>query len=66
LREYSEPFDLRRYGSEWLISKKDLWDIPYDLDRSRHFKILPSGGEKTLRLADQVEIKAGKLIEWQK
>jgi hypothetical protein len=66
LREYSAPFDLRRYGADWLTSSKDLWDVPYDLDRSRHFKILPPGGLKNLRLADEVEIKAGKLIEWEK
>lgn len=66
LREYSAPFDLRRYGSDWLTSKKDLWDVPRDLDRSRHFKILPPGAHRRLRLADGIEIKAGKLIEWKK
>ena len=66
LREYSAPFDLRRYGADWLTSKKNLWEIPYDLDRSRHFKILPPGGAKNLRLADKIEIESGKIVEWKK
>lgn len=66
LREYSAPFDLQRYGAHWLVSEEDLWDIPDDLDRSRHFKILPPRGVKRLRLAEAIEIKAGKIIEWKK
>lgn len=66
LREYSAPFDLRRYGSDWLTAKGDLWNIPEDLDNSRHFRMLPSGASKRLRLADAIEIEAGKLIEWKK
>lgn len=66
LREYSAPFDLRRYGSDWLTSEDDLWDIPNDLDSSRHFKILLPGGHKRLRLADGIEIEAGKIVEWTK
>lgn len=66
LREYSTPFDLQIYGAEWLTSKKDLWNIPLDLDKSQHFKILTGHGTRNLRLADPVEIKAGKIVEWNK
>lgn len=66
LREHSAPFDLRRYGADWLVASKDLWNIPRDLDRSPHFNVLPSGGARKLRLADAIEIRAGKIVEWKR
>ena len=66
LREYSAPFDLRRYDDGWLTAKKDLWDVPADLDRSRHFKVLSARDARDLRLAEPIEIKAGKIVEWMK
>ncbi len=64
LRAYSKPFDLRRYKDKsWIISKKDLWHIADDLDASKHYKIAPKKTIKKYRLAEPIEIKAGKLVE---
>jgi hypothetical protein len=64
LRGYSAPFDLLAYKDEWLDSEEPIWAIPDDLDSSRHFKILAKN--QKLRLADPVEIEAGKIVQWKK
>ena len=66
LRRYSKPFGLLRYGHDWLTSEKPLWQIDKDLDHTPHFKILSGRDTKSLRRADPIEIKAGKILEWPK
>lgn len=66
LRSYSAPFSLLRYGADWLTAKENLWKIVNDVDKCRHFKILKFGIVKRLRLADPVEIRAGKITKWKK
>ena len=66
LRSYSAPFDLSKYGDEWLTSRDDLGAIAADLDFSRHCQIIKKGKAQKLRLADKSEIKAGKIVEWGK
>lgn len=66
LREYSKPFDLSKFGGEWITDTEDLWEIGAALDDAPHFPILPSGmSTKSLRKAEKVEIEAGKLVEYQ-
>ena len=64
LREYSEPFDLNNYKGNWIDNKEYLWDLELKLDNSRHYSILNKKQIASLRKADQVEIKAGKITEW--
>jgi hypothetical protein len=64
MRSYSAPFDMQKYGSEWLTSRGDLVDIAADLDFSKHFQILKKGAARKLRRADKSEIEAGKIVEW--
>lgn len=66
LRSHSAPFSLLRYGEVWLTLEKDLWNINDTLDGSRHFLIVKKNTHRSLRLADPIEIKAGKLVEWRK
>lgn len=63
LRSFSEPFDLRQYGDDWLIADYDLWQIPEELDDSPHQKLLTPAMIAALRRADKVEIAAGKIKE---
>ena len=64
---YSEPFDFSRYGDEWLTTSKKLDDVALALDESPHVSILQKGvARKRLRVADPVEIKAGKIVDWKK
>ena len=65
LREFSRPFDLNFFNKlNWRVSEKNLFQIPDYLDEIKHFQILSGRQIKNLRKADEIEIKAGKLVEW--
>jgi len=63
LRQYSTPFDLRRWHGDWISAEEDLWDLERAIDRSPHHDLLTPGQVRRLRLADPIEIRAGKLRE---
>ncbi len=63
---YSKPLDLRRFGTEWLTSLKDLWYLADALSEQRHYFLVPKGNWRFARKADRMEKQAGKLIEWTK
>ena len=61
------PFDLSKIGdATWLVSRDDLWNLIYDLDKSRHRKILSAAQIRGLRRAEPIEIRAGKLTQQRK
>lgn len=61
---YSKPLDMRRFGTEWMTSEKDLWNIAEALSVAPHYYFVPKGNWRYVRKADLMELKAGKLIEW--
>ncbi|MDO8593510.1 MAG: hypothetical protein Q7R59_01265 [bacterium] len=61
---YSKPLDLRRFGTEWLTAKGDLWNIADTLSSLPHYFLVPKRNWRYVRRADSMELKAGKLIEW--
>jgi hypothetical protein len=63
LREYSSPFDLRRWKADWIGCEEDLWDLERAIDRSPHHELLTRAQIARLRLADPIEIRAGKIRE---
>jgi len=63
LRSFSKPFDLSRFGTEWLTTEKDLYYIVEALDKSPHIQILSKQQIKNLRKADKIEIKAGEIVK---
>jgi len=66
LRSYSLPVNLSRFDNlNWIASEKDVWFIPDYLAKVKHFPILSFKQIKGLRKADDIEIKAGKLLEWE-
>ncbi len=67
LRSFSRPFNLAKYNKKnWITSEHDLYYIIEALDESPHEQILTKKMVTGLRKADQVEIKAGKLVSWNK
>ncbi len=66
LQSFSKPFDLKKFGKDWIISDKDLWAIGAALDDSPHEDAYPKGVEKYFRKADPIEIEAGSLVEYKK
>ncbi|OGG44160.1 hypothetical protein A2841_03920 [Candidatus Kaiserbacteria bacterium RIFCSPHIGHO2_01_FULL_48_10] len=66
LRSYSAPLNLKRFGTEWITSEKDLWWLDKKLNALPHFKIAPQKNIQLLRKADSMELKAGRFVEWPK
>lgn len=67
LREYSKLFDLNYFNKlDWRTSEKNLFEIPEYLDGIKHFPMLSKEQVKNLRKADNVEIEAGKIVEYKK
>lgn len=64
LTSYSIPLDLNIFEDTWPYEEGDLWGIDDELDRIRHLEIAPAKSMKKLRLADKIEIEAGKIVEW--
>ena len=67
LRSYSYPINLSRFDHlNWAASEEDVWFISDYLANARHFPILTRSHISGLRIADNIEIEAGKLLEWEK
>lgn len=64
LRSFSIPVSLDRFNQGWIISEKNLWKIHDYLDEVKHFNILTRKQARNLRVADKIEIQAGKITEW--
>lgn len=62
--DYSRPFSLKRFGTDWMTSEEDLWDIAVALDDSPHHRLFPRGTK--LRAVTQIERDAYKMVEWKK
>jgi hypothetical protein len=66
LRKYSEPFNMRQLGTSWITETKSLIRIDHALDDIRHFSMVPKENLPFIKVADQMERRAGDLIEWSK
>lgn len=66
LRSYSDPVNLENFGVEWITSEEDLWHIHDFLESIKHHPILNQKQIKNLRKQDDVEIKAGQMVEWKR
>ncbi len=65
LRSYSVPVDLSKLDHlNWMASKEDIWFVHDYIDKAKHFPILDKKQISGLREADDIEIEAGKLVEW--
>lgn len=62
--DYSRPFSLKRFGTAWMTSEEDLWEIAIALDDSLHYRLFPRGTK--LRSATKIERDAYKMVEWKK
>lgn len=64
LRSFSRPFSLRRYGTSWITSTDDLYEIGADLDDAPHAPLVSKKQIANLRKADPLEVAAGKLLDY--
>lgn len=66
LRSFSMPINLDSFGSSWVTSEEELWEMHDALDKEKHHKILTLKQVWNLRKADKIEIEAGKIVEYKK
>ncbi|HRY63419.1 MAG TPA: hypothetical protein P5267_02345 [Patescibacteria group bacterium] len=67
LRSFSRLLNLARFDRRgWMATREEVGYIPDYLDGIKHFPILNKKQIRGLRLANQIEIAAGKLVEWKK
>lgn len=66
LRQYSNLLNLNVFETGWEFLEGNLWGIDEELDKIKHNDIIPRGTLGKLRPADTIEIKAGKIVEWEK
>lgn len=64
LRSFSIPFNLANLGKNWVTAEEELWYIGEALDQLPHHQILTRSKITSLRPADPLEIRAGKLKDW--
>ena len=65
LRSYT-VFNLGKIRKNWIIDENNLWYVDKALDKSTYINILTKSDTDKLRKASQIEIEAGKLVEWKK
>ncbi len=66
LRSFSRPVNLRRFDKKgWMTTMGDIYYIPEYLAEIKHLPLLDKKQIRNLRKADQIEIEAGKITEWQ-
>jgi hypothetical protein len=66
LESFSRPFSLTQFGTDWITSTDNLWDIGAALDDAPHMLIVPKQLRKKFKKADPIEIQAGMITEYQK
>ncbi len=66
LRQYSDLLNLNDFQDDWPILEGDLWGIDQELDKIKHHDMVPKSHIRKLRKADNIEIKAGKIVEYKK
>jgi len=63
---YSRPINLKRFGTKWITSEKDLWIIAEKIFDMPYTRFVPKGNERFIRRASILERKAGALTDWKK
>lgn len=58
---YSRPINMRRFGTKWITSNKDLWKIAETIYDSKHTQVIPKGNEKFIRPATELERRAASI-----
>lgn len=63
LRQYSRPYDLRRWKGDWITATDDLWELEDAMEHMAHRPLLSRKQVAGLRRAGAIEIRAGKIVE---
>lgn len=64
LRRYSKPLNLNTFEKNWFLLEGDLWGVDEELDKIKHYDVVPKSLIKKMRKADKVEISTGEIVEY--
>ncbi len=64
LLSYSQFFNLKKFGRDWITTPDNLHWIAQAIDDSRHYRLFPESQGRFIRKADSMERWAGSLREW--
>ena len=66
LRSYSEPFNLKKLGTNWVTMEEELDYIAETIDKSPHHRLFSAKNTRLLHQPHPLELQADELIEWSK
>jgi hypothetical protein len=61
---YTKPINLKRYGTAWLSSKKDVWEIGNAIYKTPVISIVPKENQRFIRKATLFEQRSLNVQEW--
>jgi hypothetical protein len=61
MKGFAGPINLRRFGTRWITSQEDLWDIAEVIYDSKIVSVVPKGNARFIREATKLEQKAASL-----
>lgn len=61
LRGYSRPINMNHFGSSWLTSSENLFDIAIAICDAPHRSIIPKGNEEFIRKATPLERESASI-----
>jgi hypothetical protein len=63
---FSNPINMRRFGTKWITEEKDLWNIAKTIYDAPHHLTVPKGSKKHVRNASKIERDAASISEGKK
>lgn len=65
LRAYSKPVNLKRFGTRWVTSEENVWNVADALADAPHLPIAPPEALRRLRPASRFERDVFERSEWE-
>ncbi len=64
LQGYTNPINVRRFGTHWILEKEHLWGIAEKVFDTPIIDIIPQENKRYIRSADSFEQKIAAIPEW--
>jgi len=61
---YTKPINMKRFGTKWVTTEEDLWDIAEIIYDTPVISIVPPKNKKHLRNATAFERRVHETTEW--
>lgn len=61
---YTKPINIKKFGTKWIISEENLWDIAEKIYDTPIIEIVPKINKKYLRNASKTEKISADMKEW--